>query len=125
MVKYRKISKWIWICGIIFLLGYDILPFMTEEKGDTLTEVLIHYGLKSFTIPFGFGLTGGHFFWPNEGEKKAQPKLLIPLTILVIFLDVITHVAGIPQLREAQHHMMIWFLVALPVGGYLWAQKKV
>lgn len=122
-MSYRKITKILLIVMSLTLIIYDFFPFYTPVRGDTISEVVLYYSLRLFTIPFAFGTLSGHFFFPRNNTKPS-PKVLLPVGFFVIILDTLTHVLSIEFLEKAQTYPFIWFLIGIPFGVIFWPQTK-
>lgn len=121
--------NWRWITTILLIVtaviwtAYDFFPFLDPARGDTISEVLLYYALRSFTLPLVFGMLGGHFFWPRDGARP-RPLVLMPVVLAVIVLDILAHVQDIGFLRYLQTFPAACFLCGLPIGVIFWPQQK-
>lgn len=125
-MNFRRITKWLLVIIAAVLIIYDIFPFIDQTRRDTISEVILEYGLHLFTLPFAFGVLVGHFFWPWEGHYP-KPKILFPLAALSIGLDIIAHCTdGIASnvLQYAQTYPIIVCLIGIPLGHFFWPQQK-
>ena len=117
------------ITGIILIVtaavwaAWDVVPFYTPARGDTISEMILYYALRLFSLPLTFGVLCGHFFFPRDGAKQ-HPKILIPLGLVVIACDVVAHVCNVGALQFAQSYPAIPFIIGVPVGLLLWPQSK-
>lgn len=119
----RTATKFICIFTALFLLGYDFIPFLNPERGDTISEVIAKWGMHIFSLPFTFGILCGHFFFLRDGAKP-QPKILIPLALIAILMDVVGSVFNVPALLWLKGHPPVAFLAGIPIGTWLWPQSK-
>ena len=119
---YKPITKWLLIVTALVWGIYDIFPFMSGERGDTISEVLATWALHSFSIPMCFGILCGHFFFLRD-SGRPRPKILIPLVLCLITLDLLSYFDYIDVIG-LQLYPYIWFILGLPVGTLLWPQKR-
>jgi hypothetical protein len=117
------VTKFICISTAVFLIGYDIIPFLAPERGDTISEVIAKWGLHLFSLPFTFGVLCGHFFFLRD-DAKPQPKILILLALIVILMDVLGSVFNLPGLSWIKEHPPIPFMLGIPIGTWLWPQSR-
>ena len=122
-MEWRKVTKILLVTVAVVLILYDFIPFLNPERGDTISEVIMYYALRLFTLPFVFGTLCGHFFWPWDGYHP-KPWVLLPATALLIALDVVTHVCAIQVLLVAQTYPIIWFVPGVPFGHFFWPQQR-
>jgi len=122
-MKLRTVTKIIMVVVGVGLAAYDFIPFLNPERGDTISEVMLYYALRSFTLPLACGVLSGHFFFPRDNGSQ-YPKALISIGIVGVVTDVITHVFDIAPLLSAQHMPGIPFLIGIPIGAFLWSQSK-
>lgn len=66
--------KWVTI-GILIavavvLIGWDIYVAINDERGDTISEILLWVGEHPI-LPFAFGVLMGHLFWPQYKRREA------------------------------------------------------
>lgn len=120
----RTITKIICISVAIFLIGYDIIPFLNPGRGDTISEVIASWGLKFFTLPFVFGALCGHFFLLRDNANPPNPYVLLPLIIIVVALDAVGSIWNINVLMFIKQHPFIPLFVGIPAGSWLWPQSK-
>lgn len=122
-MNWRKVTKIILVVAAMGLILYDFIPFLDPTRGDTISEVIMYYALRLFTLPFGFGVLCGHFFWPWD-DHYPQPKILIPVAVLLLVLDVAAHTCSIGFLLTVQSYPIIWFVSGVPFGHCFWPQQR-
>ena len=122
-MDWRKVTKWILAITAFVWIVYDFIPFFDPAHGDTISEVMLYYALRLFTLPLVFGALCGHFFWPRDGSYP-KPKVLIPVLVGVIVLDVIAYRFDIGFLKYLQTFPFVLFFVGFPVGVIFWPQQK-
>jgi len=117
----RKITKIILVVMSLGLIIYDFIPFFNPERGDTISEVICYYGLRSLTFPLVFGVLCGHFFLPVKETPKQFPKLLIGIGLFSIMCDVLIHAASMEAMLQ---YPIIPLVIGIPIGGFLWQQRR-
>ena len=125
-MNWRPITKWLLVITAVVWAAYDFLPFLNPARGDTISEVIAEYGLHLFSLPFAFGILMGHFFFLRDGALP-KPRVLIPVMLAVIGLDVLTYFTHgdlSMMLRHAQTYTPISFIAGIPVGTLFWPQQK-
>lgn len=122
-MEWRKVTKVLLVTVSAILILYDFIPFTDQARGDTISEVVMYYALRLFTLPIAFGTLCGHFFWPWEGHYP-KPKVLLSALAVVLILDVVAHVFSLPFLQEAQTYPIVWFFPAVPFGHFFWPQQR-
>ena len=114
MPDLEAISKILVIVTGIIWAVYDILPFMTKKRGDTISEVIAVWGSKFLTLPLAFGTLMGHFFWVNPGAVPS-PTVLASLLLSSIAYDIIN-----ARTSETKIPAIIPLLIGIPIGHYFW-----
>lgn len=122
-IKLRHITMFIIIAAALFLGVYDIFPFCTPERGDTISEVILFWSLRSFTIPVVFGAITGHFFLPYDGSSP-KPKVLFSLLGVFIAFDFIAHFLDVEFLQLLQKTPFVSFALGMAIGVLFWPQSK-
>ena len=125
-VNWRPITKVIVIATAVIWASYDVLPFLNPSRRDTISEVIIHYALNMFSLPFAFGTLMGHFMWPWEGHHP-KPKVLFPTLGAFIAIDCFVYFTDnrLSQLlAQAQGYPIFLFLVSIIFGHFFWPQQK-
>jgi hypothetical protein len=101
--------------GVVWAV-YDIIPFLSKERGDTISEVISKFGKKYITIPFMFGVLMGHFFWTSDADPK--PLILVLVIALIVLFDFINNKYFS---KEVSIPSIVIMMVGIPVGHYFWA----
>ena len=122
-IHWRPITKVLLVTTAIVWAVYDVFPFLNPDRGDTISEVILYYSLRSFSVPCAFGVLCGHFFFPRDGAVQ-KPKILVPLFLLVVLFDVVAHVFDVSCFLHAQSYPFVPFLVGIPTGTLLWPQSR-
>ena len=122
-MDWRKITKILLVTVAVVLIVYDFFPFFAKERGDTISEVILYYAMRCFSIPYTFGLLCGHFFFPRDGVYP-KPAVLLPLGALVIGVDVLSYVLNISYLHMLQTYPAGALIVGLPIGVLFWPQQR-
>jgi hypothetical protein len=122
-MEWRTITKIVCVATAAFLIIYDLFPFFAKESGDTISEVVLYYSLRCFSIPFIFGMLCGHFFVPRDGHEP-KPYILIPTWVAIILLDVATYVWNIQILMSLHTHPWVALFIGIPVGIFVWPQTR-
>lgn len=63
--KWKKLTGWSLVATAAGLIAWDIFVATTEEKGDTISEVLLLQAKKRPIIATAIGCILGHLFWPQ------------------------------------------------------------
>lgn len=122
-MKLETITKLVMVIVGIGLIAYDVIPFLNPKRGDTISEVLLYYSLRSVTIPFACGVLSGHFFFPRDGGTQ-YPKFLFSLAFVLILADCMAHWFGVSWFLRLQETPGAPFLIGIPVGAFMWTQSK-
>jgi len=118
----RKITKIILIVVALGLIVWDIVPFMNPERGDTISEVIMFYGLRCLTLPLVIGVLMGHFFVPVKEKAIQKPFILVTLAVISLIGDVILHVTNNEHIYM---YPIIWVLIGIPIGAMFWQQRRI
>jgi hypothetical protein len=118
-----NLTKWILYLVAIGLIGYDFVPFLLHDHGATISEVIAKWALKYLSVPLGFGVLMGHFFFIRDGSRP-RPEILLPIAAAAIGLDVVTQVWDVGVLEGLWRYPWVWFLCGLPIGHFWWPQSK-
>jgi hypothetical protein len=122
-MHWRPVTKVLLVVTAVVWAFYDVIPFLNPDRGDTISEVILYYALRCFSLPFACGVLSGHFFLPRDGAKQ-HPRILIPLTLITIAYDVVAHVFQVSVMLCPQAYPIVPFLVGIPVGTLLWPQSR-
>ena len=120
---WRPVTKIILIVTAVFWAVYDVFPFLNPERGDTISEVILFYALRSLFLPYAFGVLCGHFFFPRDGAKQ-RPIILVPLSLVILSYDVIAHSFNVSVMESLQTYPYVPLLIGIPIGAILWPQSK-
>lgn len=73
----------------IGLLIFDIYLASNTEKGDTISELIGFYSLRSMLLPAVAGILIGHFWWPTAYDISGWLTLavLVPLGLWWFGID--------------------------------------
>lgn len=66
----KKTTIGILIGVAAILIGWDIYVAVNDEKGDTISEILLWASQRPI-LPFALGVLMGHLFWPQR--RKSAP----------------------------------------------------
>lgn len=122
-MRWRPVTIGILIATAVIWALYDVIPFLDPARGDTISEVILYYALRSLFIPYAFGVLCGHFFFPRDGAEQ-HPRILVPLSLAVLIYDVVAHVFNVPVMLSLQAYPFVPFLVGIPIGTWLWPQSR-
>lgn len=122
-MHWRPVTKVLLLVTAVVWAAYDVIPFLNPDRGDTISEVILYYAMRSFFLPYAFGVLCGHFFFPRDPAIQ-RPKVLIPLSLAVVAYDVVAHVFNVDVMLCPQAYPFIPFLVGIPIGVLLWPQSK-
>lgn len=125
-MNWRRVTKWILVLTAVVWAVYDFIPFFNPTRGDTISEVMLYYALRLFSLPFAFGVLCGHFFFPRDGVRP-RPLPLVLGVLLVIGLDVLAYATESTVSTALQHlqtYPFIALVVGIPHGVLFWPQPK-
>ena len=122
-ICWRRTTKILLVSVAVLMIVYDLFPFFDKASGDTISEVILYYSMRCFSIPFIFGMLCGHFFFPRDGHYPS-PWVLIPTWIGIVLLDVITYVCHIDFLMVAHTYPAISYCIGVPIGILVWPQQR-
>lgn len=74
------------VTAVTVIAWTSVMCFFNEARGDTVSAVMLKHGTQFWTIPFVFGVLGGHLFMPSGplgGVKWWGLLLLVGLGIAV------------------------------------------
>jgi len=123
---WRKVTKYLLAFVAAGLIGYDVIPFLVPERGDTISEVIAFYGMRSFTLPLAFGVLMGHFFITSDGPGP-RPKVLFSVAGASILLDIVCwtmHGSVVDVLKQIRCWPVIPLLAGIPFGAIYWRQQR-
>ena len=105
---------------LAIVLFWDIVVATNRARGDTISEVVLFYARSSFSLPFGWGLLAGHFFWPGERWLASSSGFW---TTMVISLAVLL-VDGLTSFEPwlLRRYPIVMAVPGLLIGHFLWAQ---
>ena len=118
----RTVTKILIVVVATILIIWDIIAAALGGSVATESNVILSWSLKHFTIPYAWGVLGGHFFWPRSSAlngMRGRDSLLmvvLPSTIALIIADIFITPPG-------------WAVPLAPVVGYFvghffWPQQK-
>jgi hypothetical protein len=105
------------------LIAWDIrVAFFnsTSNAIDTISGQVKAVGMRFRALPFGFGVLGGHFFWPGE-KLLDQPWSSIALMLMGLLLSIPLWIRGG---KSPLPVVPMWAALLLGIlgGHWLWPQ---
>jgi len=92
-MNFRPATYAVIVTAIIGLIGFDILPLISEAEGDSISEVVRDVSWSSQMLPAFLGFVGGHLLWHRKGgryfewSRKLIPVLLAGTVALDFFVS--------------------------------------
>lgn len=119
----RTVTKIIIIVVAAVLIIWDIIAAAKFGSAATESNVILSWATRHFTVPYAWGVLGGHFFWPREQALNNMRgvdsllKVMLPSTAALILADIFIEPPT-------------WAVPLAPVLGYFighffWPQKPV
>jgi hypothetical protein len=108
----RTITMILMATAAAVLVGWDLYVAVCPPPGDTISELLSSWAYRWPTLPFAFGVVGGHLFCPStfQWERKARAFFLALIAVGLLILDV----GGLAMRSTAP------FLFGVLAGNLLW-----
>ena len=121
-MSLRTVTKIIIVAVTAFIIIWDVIAAAQGGARATESNVLLSWALKHFTVPYAWGVLGGHFFWPRESAFNGMKgidsllKVILPSTLALVIADIYI----VPP---------TWMVPVAPVVGYFvghffWPQRK-
>lgn len=122
-MPYREVTiALVGLCAIV-LIAWDLFVLLAnDEEGDTISEVLSKSGNRFWTLPYAFGVIGGHLWMPGSPLPVATWWSVLLLVVLGVLAGVVGFFAGRlpqPKLRIAGRAFGLLNL-GLVAGALLW-----
>lgn len=85
----HTVTKILMAAAAAVLIGWDLLVAVSPPSGDTISELLWAWAYDWPTLPFAYGVVGGHLFCPSsfQWEKGPRAAFLALLAAGVFVLD--------------------------------------
>lgn len=114
-------SQWFVIAVFVAVIFYTAVA---QKMGQpTVSMTLRDGGWRINTIPFIFGLLVGHWFFPRQSTWVSGWGYAIPALLALVIYDVLWNWKKGAERRWFRFPGW-WFLLGLPVGIWLWAQRS-
>jgi hypothetical protein len=87
-MDFKYITKVIMFTGIAVWAAWDVVPALSPQKGDTISEITAAASHLAPVIPFLVGILCGHLFGESEWVRpyvvfiRANP--LVPLLVGIV-----------------------------------------
>jgi len=79
MTKAKKITVAVMVVSTTALIGWDVVVASNKERGDTISEILLHAARHVPIVAVAWGVLTGHLFWSQGkgqgyvcGERPAE-----------------------------------------------------
>jgi len=116
-VNWKKVSYVVIAVWIVGILGYDLIPALTSEDGDTISEVARDLAWGWQTLPAFVMFMMAHLFWHRKGGRYFQWSwVFIPVVLAGTVLADIFLVGDLNPLWVC--------LVYFPLGHLVWPQDS-
>jgi len=69
MTKGKKVTLFVMAAATIGLVSWDIVVASNKERGDTISEILLHSSQRVPILAAAWGILTGHLFWPQAKGK--------------------------------------------------------
>lgn len=100
--------------AIALLVGWDLWVAANDVPGDTISEVVLGWSRKVWTLPLAVGVVCGHWFWPRAPQPRwITVSLFSGLAVTAITFDVVGHPEVLPAIP---------FAIGVLVGHFGWGQ---
>jgi hypothetical protein len=119
------VSRAAWITLVVMvaatcvLIGWDIVVAVNDERGDTISEMMLAAASKHPSLAFSWGGITGHMFWPRESpifwRKPHTAFLLGGLAVAMLAFEFFVTLKVLP---------IGPLLVGIALGHWLWPQKS-
>jgi hypothetical protein len=98
------------------LIGWDLYVATNMVKGDTISEVVLGWSRKVWTLPLIVGIACGHLFWPLPRPRPIWVAIgvLAGCGIVAIVLDIVGHPPVMPAIP---------FAIGGTIGHFIWGQR--
>jgi len=70
MTKAKKITLGIMLASTAALVGWDVVVASNKERGDTISEILLHAAQHVPIVAVAWGVLTGHLFW-SQGKGQG------------------------------------------------------
>ena len=82
-MKWRSVSIGVILIVIFGVIAYDLIPALTSEGGDTISEVVRDMAWGIQTLPAFLMFIMSHFFWGRKGGRYFDKSwVLIPVLLV-------------------------------------------
>jgi hypothetical protein len=118
-MKTKLVTIWLLIVTTTILIGWDIYVALTPQRGDTISEILLHTAQYASLLPAALGFLMGHLFWPRERGGFSLPGTIGSVSffagrdVLAFFWPVI----AVPWWP------IVALLIGIILGHFFWAQR--
>lgn len=66
MTRAKKVTLAVMAVSAVALIGWDIIVASNEERGDTISEILLHSARHVPIVAVAWGVLTGHLFWSQR-----------------------------------------------------------
>lgn len=120
-MSYKLITDIVVVVVVTGLALYDVLPALSEAKGDTISEAVQNAIMHNVVFLYGLSMLLAHFSLPRERALWGQPESVY----VMIFIAWTILIAGI-MLRQYEVTInslwlpLVVITLGLLSGHYLW-----
>lgn len=114
-MSVRRVTRLAILTTVVALAVWDVIPALTEARGDTISEFIADRSAAHPTIPLGAGVLMGHFFWPGVPIpfRRTLALLLGPFAV-VATIDAFSLIPAAPLTASLAGGFLL--------GHFFWAQ---
>lgn len=99
-MNIRRTTRTIVIGFVLILIAWDVIPYLSRESGDTISEFIGNSASRHPSIAWFSGVLVGHFFWPGLSIPLSRTikMLWVPSAILfsIDFIGILPSGPGLP-----------------------------
>ena len=131
--KFRLVSIILLIAVPVIFIVWDIITVAMAGGSTTLSYVvkIASSFNQHFSIPFAYGVLGGHFFInrnkPNEGIMKIIAlSVLGVISVFIITMDLMNYFNewNVWFINFISYNLIITLVIGFITGWGLWGQKR-
>jgi len=72
MTKTKKYTLGVMALSAAALIGWDIVAASNRERGDTISEILLHSARHVPIVAVAWGVLTGHLFWSQQKGQNVH-----------------------------------------------------
>lgn len=108
----RTITIGLMAAAAAVFLAWDLYVAVSPPSGDTISELVAAGARKWPTLPFAYGVVGGHLFGSSSFQWERGPRaaFLVVITVGLLILDVggLAMAPGFSFLFGASAGFLLW-----------------